>query len=300
MKIYTEIEKQQIIDAYKKCPNYSKVRSMFHGSYATIKEVLIEAGMIYNDGKPKRKLEASPEEVVAQYKKTPSIAKVAEYYGVSISHVYKRMRKIGFHPNNGGFKSIYCRNVRKKKLGVDKFNECIVCGKKYQILHNNPKKKFCSVECYLTYRKNNKNKSKVVKIHKICKVCGKEYDIPKRRSDTNVACSKICFYKLQKLKVGPLSNSWQGGKTKNQLGRCREEIEIWRKNVYERDNYTCKICGVRGGELCAHHILKWVDSPQYRTAVWNGITLCLKDHKKIRGHEREYVDQFIQITMESA
>lgn len=59
----------------------------------------------------------------------------------------------------------------------------------------------------------------------------------------------------------------------------------WRKTVFERDHYTCKVCGQVGGKLNAHHIKRFADYPELRLAVTNGITLCEDCHRKV--HRRE-------------
>lgn len=55
----------------------------------------------------------------------------------------------------------------------------------------------------------------------------------------------------------------------------------WRKAVYERDNYTCQICGERGGKLNAHHIKTYATHPELRFDLDNGITLCVQCHKSV-------------------
>lgn len=59
----------------------------------------------------------------------------------------------------------------------------------------------------------------------------------------------------------------------------------WRNQVYERDNYTCKICGQRGGRLNAHHIKPFAKFPQFRLDISNGVTMCEKCH--IRVHKEK-------------
>ena len=55
----------------------------------------------------------------------------------------------------------------------------------------------------------------------------------------------------------------------------------WRKAVYERDDYTCQWCGVRGGRMAADHILPWALFPEKRFDVSNGRTLCQPCHNLI-------------------
>lgn len=59
----------------------------------------------------------------------------------------------------------------------------------------------------------------------------------------------------------------------------RQEYKHWRTSVFERDNYTCQDCGVRGVYLEAHHIKSWVNHPECRHDIDNGLTLCKPCHK---------------------
>lgn len=56
------------------------------------------------------------------------------------------------------------------------------------------------------------------------------------------------------------------------------EYQDWRSKVFERDDYTCKRCGYRGGELNAHHIKPYKNNKKERLDLNNGITLCKKCH----------------------
>lgn len=57
------------------------------------------------------------------------------------------------------------------------------------------------------------------------------------------------------------------------------EYVEWRTAVFERDDFTCRDCGKRGGELHAHHVLTWADHPAERYVVDNGVTLCEDCHR---------------------
>ncbi len=64
-------------------------------------------------------------------------------------------------------------------------------------------------------------------------------------------------------------------------GRRCVEYKEWRKAVYERDGYTCQLCGSRGVKLNAHHKMQYAHFPELRYAIDNGITLCVPCHKAI-------------------
>jgi len=102
--------------------------------------------------------------------------------------------------------------------------------------------------------------------------------------------------KLSKSKKGKVM-SWEQKKAISQallrrwdiIGRQRKKryfhfcnnlrYKIWRKAVFERDNYTCQVCKGVGGYLIAHHIKSWAYYPELRYQINNGITLCESCHK---------------------
>ena len=78
-------------------------------------------------------------------------------------------------------------------------------------------------------------------------------------------------------------HNWKGGISKNNTRRfimTTLEYKIWRRGVFERDNYACIWCGLRGGRLVADHIKPWALFPELRFALDNGRTLCETCHKK--------------------
>ena len=77
---------------------------------------------------------------------------------------------------------------------------------------------------------------------------------------------------------------WKG-KHKKQRDRHNGEAryKTWRNKVYRRDDYTCQLCGLRGGELNAHHVKPWATYPKLRYRVSNGITYCKSCHDWVHG-----------------
>ena len=81
--------------------------------------------------------------------------------------------------------------------------------------------------------------------------------------------------------AGDKNPNWKGGvSSSNVCIRSSKEYRLWRKSVYERDNYTCIWCGSRGVTLNADHIKPFCDYPELRFAIDNGRTLCIPCHKK--------------------
>lgn len=73
---------------------------------------------------------------------------------------------------------------------------------------------------------------------------------------------------------------WEREK-KDRDRRNSPSYAYWRKKVFDRDDYTCALCGQRGGELNAHHIKPYAKYPEDRFKLENGITLCKKCHRKV-------------------
>ena len=107
-----------------------------------------------------------------------------------------------------------------------------------------------------------------------------------------------------KLMTGSKSIFWRGGRMKDysENDRVRKSLEyvLWRKSIFERDNFTCQKYGIRGGILHAHHINNFADFPELRLALDNGITLSEKAHKEFhkkygRSHNtREQMIEFLK------
>lgn len=82
-------------------------------------------------------------------------------------------------------------------------------------------------------------------------------------------------------KKGEKSHFWKGGITPiNKLTRSSKEYKEWRRQVYERDDYTCQYCRKKGGKLQADHIKPFALFEELRFEVSNGRTLCEECHKK--------------------
>ena len=75
--------------------------------------------------------------------------------------------------------------------------------------------------------------------------------------------------------------NWKGGLTPiNKAIRSSDKYRLWRIAVFERDNYTCIECGLRGVHLNADHIKPFAYFPELRLNLDNGRTLCINCHSK--------------------
>ncbi len=88
-------------------------------------------------------------------------------------------------------------------------------------------------------------------------------------------------FKKRKLKTAKhfiISNAKEYAKEKNE--RTSDRYWNWRKRVLTKDHFACTKCGNTGREvkLEAHHIKAWLDFPEKRFSLDNGITLCFECH----------------------
>lgn len=73
----------------------------------------------------------------------------------------------------------------------------------------------------------------------------------------------------------------------------------WRRKVWLRDNFTCKIANPScKGRLEAHHILGWTAFPELRYELNNGITLCHAHHPRKREDEAKLSPYFQKLVAE--
>ncbi|OGD89230.1 hypothetical protein A2W70_04460 [Candidatus Curtissbacteria bacterium RIFCSPLOWO2_02_41_11] len=94
--------------------------------------------------------------------------------------------------------------------------------------------------------------------------------------------------KMRLSSSGIKSSNWKGGISPlNKIIRRSLKYRTWREAIFERDNYTCQICGIKNQkglgktiELHADHIKPFSIFPELRYDVSNGQTLCIDCHKK--------------------
>ena len=194
----------------------------------------------------------------------------------------------------GKFCSRECFNM-SRITSVKK--ECLVCQKEFLIYKSTFEKrgaKYCSQQCYLLTRERSYLKK--------CLTCQKEFKTKPYRIKNGGGkyCSRICFFnnnipwnkgkKLSPMPVkirekisqslsGPGSRYWQGGITDlNHQIRGHFLYKEWKISCFERDNYTCQICGQYNGKLQVDHIQSWAEYVELRFNINNCRTLCMDCH----------------------
>ena len=86
-------------------------------------------------------------------------------------------------------------------------------------------------------------------------------------------------------------NKGLGVATEIQRIRMSDEYKRWRLKIFKRDNYTCKKCNIRGGELEVHHKKPVCLFPELIMDDDNAETVHKDCHKKI--HKKMKLNQHI-------
>lgn len=111
--------------------------------------------------------------------------------------------------------------------------------------------------------------------------------------------------KISLSNLGRLSGNrhprWISDRTKLVKRQERNDVAYkdWRKQVWLRDNFTCKIANPDcSGRIEAHHILGWTAYPELRYQLNNGITLCHAHHPRKRADEAKLSPYFQKLVAE--
>lgn len=180
--------------------------------------------------------------------------------------------------------SIACYNKATKRKPADGYKPCEVCGVPMPYRNSlnvrscngvkSKRTRFCSVKCSSYWRCHIDNPAKKIEVRKKISASAKLRGF-------GTAYSKESIEKRRKSISGDKHWNWQGGKTsENKKRRNSYETKQWRKAVFERDDYTCQMCGIRGAYLEADHIKPWCTHPDLRYDLDNGRTLCSQCHRK--------------------
>ena len=133
------------------------------------------------------------------------------------------------------------------------------------------------------------------------KYCNKHWE---RNSNSYIGriMTKETRDKISKTISGKNHYNWKIDRTKlkrynddTKDRRCYAYVN-WRKQVWERDNFKCKISNSDCiGKIQAHHILSWKEYPELRYNLNNGITLCHAHHPRKRVKEVQLISIFKEL-----
>ena len=175
---------------------------------------------------------------------------------------------------------ITARNKLGQIIGTPPvYRNCIMCGRNFSISGSSKnrrikKAKFCSQKCHYKFGHIEQTKQKISE-----SLSGEKNPFygKKHTKATKLKISNSLYGK-----TGEKNGNWRGGITPiNQALRNSLEYEKWRTNVFERDLYTCQICGTVGEYLHADHIKPFAFYPELRFEISNGRTLCWRCHYEL-------------------
>lgn len=150
--------------------------------------------------------------------------------------------------------------------------------KRYRTRHLPYIEKRCAV-CGLSFQHTSNSQKRCLQCrHSTCEQCGVRFLTEDGR--VHRFCSRRCIglSSIERLQ------SRRGVKPRTYLKtnarkRGAAEDREWRMRIFTRDNFTCQMCGQRGGRLQADHIKPVCAFPELRHDLSNGRTLCVDCHK---------------------
>ena len=137
----------------------------------------------------------------------------------------------------------------------------------------------------------NKDKGKLFSY--ICNTCNNPFNASQKNRKY---CSISCFRIANK---GERNYRWIKDRTKIKdywTDRNNPEYKQWRRKIWERDNYKCRINNQDcSGKIIVHHILGYTKYPELRFVIDNGITLCHFHHPRKKSEEIRLVPFFREL-----
>lgn len=138
---------------------------------------------------------------------------------------------------------------------------------------------FCSIKCaglYKIGRKLSEDHKKKISLNNGLSMLGKNHTEHTKRIQ-----SVLKIGKPSPKTSGSNHWNWQGGITEENK-KIRKSLEYKKvmRNIMERDNYMCQLCGVRGYKLQVDHIKPFKAYPSLRLEPNNLRTLCELCHRK--------------------
>lgn len=181
----------------------------------------------------------------------------------------------------------------KFKNGWQGIKKCSLCQSEF--LSNSGSRKHCD-SCKEQYKCNQCNIKLSNNYHKFCSLsCSGKWNQKNNEKVRTLEVNRHFAYIKENIEKrvlktkgkpnfsirGDKNPNWKGGTYGSERHKLMGRIEYinWRKSVFERDNYTCQFCNIRGGKLEADHIIPYSVDKSKALDINNGRTLCKSCHK---------------------
>lgn len=134
--------------------------------------------------------------------------------------------------------------------------------------------------------------------------CGKEVNVITASliNGNTKSCGCLALEKVQAMR-GPKHPNWNHDLSKEQreydnLYRrsWNPEFIEWSYKIKEKDSFKCRKCLKNSKFLESHHILAWLDYPEHRYDLKNGVCLCRTCHREF--HKKYGKRHFTQGNLE--
>ena len=166
--------------------------------------------------------------------------------------------------------------------------KCLQCYKEFKTYYS----KFCSNYCY---HLNAKGKCYTGERLQTAQKAIKKA-IEAREKNPEIRSKWIL--KMKEVTLGDKNHRWLEDRSKlvSQDERNSYQYVEWRRNVWIRDKWKCRINNENcNGKIEVHHILSWKDYPELHYKINNGITLCHAHHPRVRAEEKRLTPFFKEL-----
>ena len=137
------------------------------------------------------------------------------------------------------------------------------------------------------------------KVRRECEICGTSFLAHRCHIKRGAGrfCSNKCAGSFRSLALsGDKNPAWKGGITPEILKqRVSTRYEVWRDEVYKRDNATCQKCGAKE-KLHVHHVIGFANK-EIRADANNLVLLCVKCHRFVHSKKNingEFIGKEVQ------
>jgi hypothetical protein len=105
--------------------------------------------------------------------------------------------------------------------------------------------------------------------------------------------------KISKATLGEKNPHWKKDRSKlksSEKKHLNTQYMYWSKGVKDRDSWKCRLSNSDcKGRLESHHIQNWIDYPELRYEINNGITLCRFHHPLKWEEEKRMIPVFTEL-----